>query len=138
MGRDRLLVSRAVSPQTHLSLTQADAAADSLALVSATDAAPAALVGLATCHSAEKCADVIVASEVEFKMFQATGWRFVSADGAMPVVLQSPAGDEYTVLQRNDFDNTRQTQSVVVKGPGDRHDIFVKVRVGGAWWSGRR
>lgn len=92
------------------------------------DLDPATVVALATCHSAEKCADVIVASEVEYKMFGATGWRFASPDGATPVVLESPAGAAYTVLQRNDFCNTRQTQSVVVRGPDGGHDIFAKVR----------
>jgi E1-E2 ATPase len=107
----------------------AAAAADALTLLPATAVDPLAQVGLATCHSAEKCADVIVASEVEFKMFEATGWLFTSADGATPVVLESPAGASYTVLQRNDFDNTRQTQSVVVQGPTGECDIFVKVRL---------
>lgn len=98
------------------------------AITHPTDLDPAAVVGLATCHSAEKCGDVIVASEVEFKMFQATGWRFTSPDGAVPVVLESSDGSSHIVLQRNEFCHTRMTQSVVVKGPEGVHEIFVKVR----------
>ena len=33
-------------------------------------------------------------------MFEATGWEFASGDGEVPVVLRSPAGGEYTLLQR--------------------------------------
>jgi len=86
------------------------------------------VVGLATCHSAEKCGEVIVASEVEYKMFEATGWSFTSDDGATPVVLQSTDGSSHVVLQRNDFDHERMTQSVVVRGPTGVNEIFVKVR----------
>ena len=86
------------------------------------------VVGLATCHSAEKCGEVIVASEVEYKMFKATGWSFTSDDGATPVVLQSTDGSSHVVLQRNDFDHERMTQSVVVRGPTGVNEIFVKVR----------
>lgn len=121
-------VQRAPPPPSLFSHLQATGSSP----VPAADAGNA-LVGLATCHSAEKCGDVIVASEVEFKMFEATGWKFTSPDGATPVVLESPAGASYTVLQRNDFDNTRQTQSVVVQGPGGACDIYVKVRGGGEW-----
>jgi magnesium-transporting ATPase (P-type) len=86
------------------------------------------VVGLATCHSAEKCGEVIVASEVEYKMFKATGWSFTSDDGATPVVLQSTDGSSHVVLQRNYFDHARMTQSVVVRGPTGVNEIFVKVR----------
>ena len=59
-------------------------------------------------------------------MFEATGWEFASGDGEVPVVLRSPAGGEYTLLQRYDFDHTRMTQSVLVRGPDGVQDIFVK------------
>jgi hypothetical protein len=59
-------------------------------------------------------------------MFEATGWIFASGDGEVPVVLRSPAGGQYTLLQRYNFDHTRMTQSVVVRGPDGSQDIFVK------------
>ena len=59
-------------------------------------------------------------------MFEATGWTFASGDGEVPVVLRSPSGGEYTLLQRYDFDHTRMTQSVVVRAPDGAQEIFVK------------
>lgn len=59
-------------------------------------------------------------------MLEATGWKFASGDGEVPVVLRSPDGGLHTLVQRYDFDHTRMTQSVVVRGPGGDQTIFVK------------
>ena len=94
--------------------------------------------GLATCHAAEKCGDIVVANEVELKMIEATGWRMTSPDGALPVRMESAHGKAYTVLQRQPFDHARQSQSVVAQGPGGEVEVFVKAGWGGRYgWGGR-
>ena len=95
-------------------------------LLSAADSHSDHLVGLATCNNAEKVGDTIVANEVEFKMFQATGWKFSSSDGVSPVVLTCGEGKAHVVHQRNEFCHSRMTQSVLVEKPCGVREIFVK------------
>ena len=58
-------------------------------------------------------------------MFEATGWTFASADGVVPIVVRSPTGGDYTILQRFDFDHARMTQSVVVRAPNSDQAVYV-------------
>ena len=95
-------------------------------LLSAADSHADHLVGLATCNNAEKVGDTIVANEVEYKMFQATGWKFTSSDGVSPVVLTCGEGNAHIVHQRNDFCHSRMTQSVIVEKPCGTKEIYVK------------
>lgn len=95
-------------------------------LRSAEDSHSDHLVGLATCNNAEKVGDTIVANEVEYKMFQATGWKFTSSDGVSPVVLTCGEGNAHIVHQRNDFCHSRMTQSVIVEKPCGTKEIYVK------------
>ena len=95
-------------------------------LLSAADSHADHLVGLATCNNAEKVGDMIVANEVEYKMFQATGWKFTSSDGVSPVVLTCGEGRAHVVHQRNDFCHSRMTQSVIVEKPCGVKEIYVK------------
>lgn len=95
-------------------------------VLAAADAHKDHVVGLATCNNADKVGDTIVANEVEYKMFQATGWTFSSSDGVSPVVLNCDQGKAHVVHQRNDFCHSRMTQSVVVEKPCGTHEIFVK------------
>ena len=95
-------------------------------LRSADDSHSDHLVGLATCNNAEKVGDTIVANEVEYKMFQATGWKFTSSDGVSPVVLTCGEGSAHVVHQRNDFCHSRMTQSVIVEKPCGTKEIYVK------------
>ena len=95
-------------------------------LLAATDAQADHLVGLATCNNAEKVGDTIVANEVEYKMFQATGWKFTSSDGVSPVVVTCGEGKAHVVHQRNDFCHSRMTQSVIVEKPCGVKEIYVK------------
>lgn len=95
-------------------------------LRSAADSHADHLVGLATCNNAEKVGETIVANEVEYKMFQATGWKFSSSDGISPVVLTCGEGKRHVVHQRNDFCHSRMTQSVIVEKPSGVKEIYVK------------
>ena len=95
-------------------------------LLAAADLQADHLVGLATCNNAEKVGDTIVANEVEYKMFQATGWKFTSEDGASPVVLTCGEGKAHIVFQRNDFCHSRMTQSVIVQNYQGDKEIYVK------------
>lgn len=95
-------------------------------LRSAADSHVDHVVGLATCNNAEKVGDTIVANEVEYKMFQATGWKFSSSDGVSPVVLTCGEGKPHVVHQRNDFCHSRMTQSVLVEKPSGVKEIYVK------------
>jgi len=80
---------------------------------------------LATCHAVTKMGAQLVGNQVEVKMLEASGFSLVESGNAAPKV-QSPAGAEFTIERRFEFDHYTMTMSVLVRDAAGEVHAFTK------------
>jgi len=80
---------------------------------------------LASCHAVAKFGDTFVGNQVEVKMFTSTGWDLIESAGSVELVAQDKS-DRLHVLRRFEFDHTKQTMSVVVRGSKGKLLVYTK------------
>lgn len=81
---------------------------------------------MATAHAITMFKDQYIGNQVEVRMFEACGWTLIQRGGQPPIVEAPTAGLQLDVVKRFEFDHTRMTMSVLVRGPDNAHYVFVK------------
>ena len=83
---------------------------------------------LGTCHSVTRLGDQLVGSQVEVKMFEASGWHLDEGQGGSQPKVRFGVNKELTIVRRFEFDHTSMTMSVIVRQgpPGSPLQIFCK------------
>lgn len=82
--------------------------------------------GMATAHAITMFKDQYIGNQVEVRMFEACGWTLIQRGGQPPVVEAPTGGVKLDVVKRFEFDHTRMTMSVLVRGPDGQHYVFIK------------